>query len=245
MAVDRETALGRWSRLKRARAAQERQPAAAISRPAAPDDAVVPASEASREAPAAVSADRSPPVPEDASSGQGDLPDPETLGKDADFTRYLKDGVPEALQRRALRALWRSDPVLANLDGLNDYDEDYRQVGTVAKVVRTAWRVGRGYAHEDAAATDIAGDGAIPAEGTSAAAIPAAAIADGEVAPTINAGADTAKAGAIDAAAPAGTGAIDAAAPVRTGAIDAAAPAGRVTDAVMVERRDDDTVTGG
>jgi hypothetical protein len=225
VAVDRETPLGRWSRLKRARAAQERQSAAAASRPAAPDEAAVPVSEASREPPAAASADRSPPAPEDASSGQGDLPDPETLGKDADFTRYLKDGVPEALQRRALRALWRSDPVLANLDGLNDYDEDYRQVGTVAKVVRTAWRAGRGYAHEDAAATDTAGDDATPAEGNPAAGIPAAAIADGEVKPATDADADTTKAGAIDVAAPVG--------------------AGRVTDAVMVERRDDDTVTGG
>lgn len=222
MAVDRETPLGRWSRLKRARAAQERQPVAA-SRPAAPDEAAVPVSDASREAPSAASADRSPPAPEDASSGQGDLPDPETLGKDADFTRYLKDGVPEALQRRALRALWRSDPVLANLDGLNDYDEDYRQVGIVAKVVRTAWRAGRGYANEDAAATDTAGDDATPAEGNPVAAIPAAAIADGEAKP------------ATDAVTQ----------PAQTGAIDAAAPAGRVTDAVMVERRDDDTVSGG
>ena len=209
VAVDRETPLGRWSRLKRTRAAQDRPPAAA-SRPAAPDEAVVPASGASREVPPAAWADQSPPAPEDASSSQGDLPDPETLGKDADFTRYLKDGVPEALQRRALRALWRSDPVLANLDGLNDYDEDYRQVGIVAKVVQTAWRAGRGYAREDAAATDTAGDDAIPAAATSPAAIPAAAtspaaaIADGE-----------------------------------------AEPVGGVSDAAMVERRDDDTVTGG
>jgi hypothetical protein len=37
----------------------------------------------------------------------------------------MREGVPEALRNRALRKLWLSDPVLANLDGLNDYDEDF------------------------------------------------------------------------------------------------------------------------
>lgn len=74
-----------------------------------------------------------------------DLPTPETLDKDSDFSAFLKDGVPEALRRRALRVLWRSDPVLANLDGLNDYDEDYRSIGTVVEAVRTAYAAGRGY----------------------------------------------------------------------------------------------------
>lgn len=54
-----------------------------------------------------------------------DLPDIDSLDKDSDYAVFLKDGVPEALTRLALRKLWRSDPVLAVLDGLNDYDEDY------------------------------------------------------------------------------------------------------------------------
>jgi hypothetical protein len=53
------------------------------------------------------------------------LPDIETLDKDSDYTGFLRDGVPEELKRMALRKLWLSDPVLANLDGLNDYDEDF------------------------------------------------------------------------------------------------------------------------
>ena len=54
-----------------------------------------------------------------------DLPDIETLDKDSDYTGFLRDGVPEKLKKLALRKLWLSDPVLANLDGLNDYDEDF------------------------------------------------------------------------------------------------------------------------
>jgi len=54
-----------------------------------------------------------------------DLPDIDTLDKESDYTGFMRDGVPEALRNRALRKLWLSDPVLANLDGLNDYDEDF------------------------------------------------------------------------------------------------------------------------
>jgi hypothetical protein len=57
-----------------------------------------------------------------------DLPDIETLDKDSDYTVFLRDGVPESLKKLALRKLWLSDPVLANLDGLNDYDEDFGSI---------------------------------------------------------------------------------------------------------------------
>jgi len=53
-----------------------------------------------------------------------DLPDIDTLDRDSDYTVFMRAGVPEELRTLALRKLWRSDPVLANLDGLNDYDED-------------------------------------------------------------------------------------------------------------------------
>jgi hypothetical protein len=54
-----------------------------------------------------------------------ELPDVDSLDKDSDYTGFLAEGVPEALRNKALRKLWLSDPVLANLDGLNDYDEDF------------------------------------------------------------------------------------------------------------------------
>lgn len=73
-----------------------------------------------------------------------DLPDPDTLKPGDDFTAFLRDVVPEHLRRRALRRLWRSNPVLANLDGLNDYDGDFTNAATDAPGVKTAYRVGKG-----------------------------------------------------------------------------------------------------
>jgi hypothetical protein len=79
------------------------------------------------------------PVPENADSQVGsqasaraddtpedlDLPDIESLTGESDFTAFMKEGVPEDLKNLALRKLWRSDPVYANLDGLNDYDPEH------------------------------------------------------------------------------------------------------------------------
>jgi len=73
------------------------------------------------------------------------LPDPDTLGKDDDFTAFLAKTVPERLRRRALRKLWLSNPVLANLDGLNDYDEDFRDAAQSGQIVKTLYEVGRGF----------------------------------------------------------------------------------------------------
>lgn len=142
-----ENPLARWSRLKRTRMADVERPGTA-------------AHGINSKAPIPTATPR--PAAADDEAPKSDLPDPETLGKDDDFAVYLKHGVPEALQRRALRALWRSDPVLANLDGLNDYDEDYRHVGTVAQAVETAWRAGRGFVDGDNADAPHDGvDGAV------------------------------------------------------------------------------------
>lgn len=73
------------------------------------------------------------------------LPDPDSLQKDDDFTQFLAKTVPERLRRRALRRLWLSNPVLANLDGLNDYDDDFTDASTAGQVVKTAYEVGRGF----------------------------------------------------------------------------------------------------
>lgn len=61
-----------------------------------------------------------------------DLPDIGTLHKDSDFTAFLRKAVPEHLQRLALRKLWRADPIFSVIDGLDDYDEDYRAAMDVA-----------------------------------------------------------------------------------------------------------------
>lgn len=71
--------------------------------------------------------------------------DIESLTYDSDFTVFMKDNVPEIVRRQALRQLWRSDPILANVDGLNDYDEDFTDAALVVKGLKSAYRVGKGY----------------------------------------------------------------------------------------------------
>lgn len=73
------------------------------------------------------------------------LPDLATLTAASDYTVFLGADVPEAIRTQALRILWRSDPVLANRNGLNDYDDDYTAIGTIAAAVRTAFDAVRGY----------------------------------------------------------------------------------------------------
>lgn len=101
-----ERFLARWSRRKGDEREHARKPADEV-------DEVDEAAEApdSGEQPAEI-------APED-------LPDIDSLHKDSDFTVFMQDGVPEELKLRALRKLWTTDPVLANVDGLNDYDGDY------------------------------------------------------------------------------------------------------------------------
>jgi len=71
--------------------------------------------------------------------------DLENLTYESDYTKFMGENVPEALRRRALRQLWRSDPILANVDGLCDYDDDYTDAALAVKVLKTAHKVGQGY----------------------------------------------------------------------------------------------------
>jgi len=76
------------------------------------------------------------------------LPPIDELTAESDYTGFLAKGVPEALTRAALRKLWLSDPVLANLDGLNNYDEDYNVVDQIITAAQTSYRPGLGYFDE-------------------------------------------------------------------------------------------------
>lgn len=71
--------------------------------------------------------------------------DIDSLDADSDYSPFFKDGVPTALKSAALRQLWRSSPVFANIDGLNDYDEDFTIPKTPMGAIRTAWKFGRGF----------------------------------------------------------------------------------------------------
>jgi len=86
------------------------------------------------------------------------LPRPESLKEGDDFSAFMEAGVPEFLRKRALRVLWRSNPVLANLDGLNDYDEDFTSPEMTQKVLATAYKVGRGFVRDIVEAEEVPGD---------------------------------------------------------------------------------------
>lgn len=77
-----------------------------------------------------------------------ELPDPDSLKEGDDFSAFMSSAVPEHLRRRALKTLWRSNPTLANLDGLLDYGEDYTDAAMVPEVLNTAYKVGRGFLKE-------------------------------------------------------------------------------------------------
>ncbi|MEX3317067.1 DUF3306 domain-containing protein [Sulfitobacter sp. PS-8MA] len=73
-----------------------------------------------------------------------DLPLPEDLVSGEQLRAFLKAQLPQRLKTRALRSFWKTNPVLACLDRLNDYDDDYTAAATAGKPVNTIYQVGRG-----------------------------------------------------------------------------------------------------
>lgn len=126
--------LTRWSRRKR-KAASE--PDAAESKQYSTN---APAEDAGVETPA----DR---TDEEVLAHLG-LKDPDLLEPGDDFSAFMREAVPQHIRRRALRRLWRSNPVLANLDGLNDYDTDFTGDSVAPGALKTAYKVGVGLLSE-------------------------------------------------------------------------------------------------
>lgn len=112
--------LKRWSRLKQAEHAKARR-----------HDTVRTAEAPSQEPAPAGEAD----------DPLKDLPPLDSLTGDSDFSVFMRPGVPEELRKAALRKLWTSDPVYANLDGLLEYGEDFAEPFRLAGVVATVYRV--------------------------------------------------------------------------------------------------------
>lgn len=73
-----------------------------------------------------------------------DLPDPDTLVMGDDFSVFMSKAVPDRIRRRALRILWRSNPVLANVDMLVDYGEDFTDAAMAVENIQTTYQVGKG-----------------------------------------------------------------------------------------------------
>ncbi len=72
------------------------------------------------------------------------LPEPEMLEDAGQVREFLNSAIPQRLKTRALRRLWRLNPVLANLDGLVDYGEDFTDSTRVIENLQTAYVVGKG-----------------------------------------------------------------------------------------------------
>ncbi len=77
------------------------------------------------------------------------LPPLDSLTQESDFTPFFKDGVPEFLKRKAMRILWRSNPIFGIRDGLNDYDEDFNVVHKIIEETVGAYKVGRGHLSDE------------------------------------------------------------------------------------------------
>jgi hypothetical protein len=133
------------------------------------------------------------------------LPDPESLDYESDFTAFFKEGVPDELRVRALRRLWRSNPALANLDGLIDYGGDYTNAAVSAGVVRTIYKVGRGMIldEEEKPKAPPAGEGEAVAQAESPAQAAPPCAPDAPDAPDADAPAPLAESAADTGSAPA------------------------------------------
>jgi hypothetical protein len=84
-----------------------------------------------------------------------DLPDPDTMQPGQDIQAFMAKAVPERIRRRAMRQLWKLNPVLANVDGLVEYGEDFTDAATVIENLQTTYQVGRGMlAHLEAMARE-------------------------------------------------------------------------------------------
>ncbi|KZY30767.1 hypothetical protein A3731_24590, partial [Roseovarius sp. HI0049] len=118
---------GFWSRRKAAVAAEQQAEAAARV-------------EAERQAHEQALAER----PDAELLAEAGMPEPETLTTAEEVQEFLKTALPQRLKARALRRLWRLNPVLANLDGLVDYGEDYTDATRVIENMQTVYQVGKG-----------------------------------------------------------------------------------------------------
>ncbi|WP_286221613.1 DUF3306 domain-containing protein [Marinobacter apostichopi] len=126
-----ESRWQRWSRIKtEARHEVEPAPPLAVEPEPAPLEQELAVNEA---------------LPEHEVLKKYDLPDPDAIELGTDITGFMRKEIPELLRRKALRSLWKSNPVLAVLDGLNDYDEDFTDSAPGIKGAKTIYQVGKGF----------------------------------------------------------------------------------------------------
>lgn len=133
MADEKEGFLSRWSKRKQAK----------LSNPDVDPDDEVPAAELVEIDEEQLEAERSE---AEANRLAAEAVDLEKVEYGFDFSIFMKRGVPDVLRKKALKKFFNSTPVLANLDGLNDYDEDFNN--PLHMVYKSSWDVGRGFLTE-------------------------------------------------------------------------------------------------
>lgn len=82
--------------------------------------------------------------PDDELLAEFGLPVPEQIESVEDVQKFLGSALPQRLKTRALRKLWSLNPVLANVDGLVDYGEDFTDSAMVVENLQTVYQVGKG-----------------------------------------------------------------------------------------------------
>jgi Protein of unknown function (DUF3306) len=206
MSASDETFLTRWSRRKRETAPVKtvlRQPDAE-----APDDDLASAelskgAAAKPDQPVAKAENAEPP----AMLTEADFLDVnfDALDFASDYTRFMGGNVPDAIRNKALRKLWVSDPVLANMDGLHDYFGDYTDAAVAipaGQVLQTAYKFGQGFLSDaEAAVWDKLGRPEVKGTTAEAAAVTAVTADDAALAEPVADQAQTAAAVATSPAA--------------------------------------------
>jgi hypothetical protein len=135
MTVREENWLARWSRRKSARRAEENRARDPRAQPAA---LIAESSEKAR-APKPVEHDS-------ANLGEYEA-DLDGLDAQSNYKPFLNQGVPPEVRSAALRRLWSSDPVFSQLDGLQDYADDFTDGAAVpSEPLATAYKIGCGFA---------------------------------------------------------------------------------------------------
>jgi uncharacterized protein DUF3306 len=71
--------------------------------------------------------------------------DVEKLDINSDYSKFLKNSVPQHIKRMALQKLWRTDPAFGVVDGLLEYGEDYSDMSNKGAAIQSAYQAGKGY----------------------------------------------------------------------------------------------------
>jgi len=148
MTAKRESGLSRWARRKAA--VQSEQDLETPKRGAAlPAGAAGTAATQDEYSPREAAVQTAEPATPDTETVPADLPDLDTLDYESDYAGFLSKDVSDAVRNIALRKLWRSNPLLANVDGLVDYDDDFTDAATVVEGMKSVYRIGRGMVQDD------------------------------------------------------------------------------------------------